>query len=102
MVLKIYDRFANWICNFETDKYIHFTMGFFIAFMSFMFSYRVFTEKIIICSTIGLTIGFVIGLGKEYIDKMRGEVFDIKDAISTWVGSASGLILGLLAYVCLV
>ena len=89
--LKIYDRFASWICSFEADKYIHFIIGFLIAFVSFLFFYRMISEK-----------GFVAGLGKEQVDKMRGEKFDIKDTYSTWAGVILGLILGLSAYICLV
>ena len=87
--LKIYDRFASWICSFEADKYIHFIIGFLIAFVSLI-------------TLIVLVIGFVAGLGKEQVDKMRGEKFDIKDTYSTWVGVILGLILGLSAYICLV
>ncbi len=100
--LKIYDRFASWICGFEADKYIHFIIGFLIAFVSFLFFYRMISKDISLIALVVLVIGFVAGLGKEQIDKMRGEKFDIKDAYSTWVGVILGLILGLSAYICLV
>lgn len=100
--LKIYDRFASWICSFEADKYIHFIIGFLIAFVSFLLFYRMISEKISLITLIVLVIGFVAGLGKEQVDKMRGEKFDIKDTYSTWAGVILGLILGLSAYICLV
>ena len=60
------------------------------------------SKDISLIALVVLVIGFVAGLGKEQIDKMRGEKFDIKDAYSTWVGVILGLILGLSAYICLV
>ena len=91
-VLRIYDRFAEWLCHFGSDKYVHLLCGLFICFfLSMLFApiggFSVWVAFVVTC---------IIGLLKEIADAARGKQPDGMDITFTAVGGIIGGLLFLL------
>ena len=82
---KIYNKIANFLCSFTSDKYVHFIVCIILVqlialFISFYYA---------------MLIVFILGLGKEIFDsKQQDDKFDIKDLLTDILGIIiEGLIL---------
>lgn len=91
-VLRIYDRFAGWLCKFESDKYVHLLCGLFICFFLSMLLAPIgeFSAWIAFVAT------YIVGLLKEIADAARGKQPDGIDITFTAVGGIIGGLLFLL------
>lgn len=94
-VLRIYDSFADWLCHFGSDKYVHLLCGLFICFFL-----SLLLTHIIPIRGLGEWIAFVatyiVGLLKEIADAARGKQPDGTDVTFTAVGGIIGGLLSLL------
>ena len=82
---KLYNKIANFLCSFTSDKYIHFIVCMILVqliALSIPFYYA-------------MLIVFILGLGKEIFDsKQKDDKFDIKDLLADILGIIiEGLIL---------
>lgn len=94
-VLRIYDRFAGWLCHFGSDKYVHLLCGLLICFsLSMLFAYIIHAGGF--CEWIAFMVTYIIGLLKEIADTARGEQPDGMDITFTAVGAMIGGLLFLL------
>lgn len=82
---NIYNKIANFICSFTSDRYVHFIVCMILVqlislFISFYYA---------------MLIVFILGLCKEIFDsKQKDDKFDIKDLLTDILGIITeGLIL---------
>ena len=94
-VLRIYDRFAGWLCHFGSDKYVHLLCGLLICFfLSMLFAHTIPIKGL--SEWIAFMVTYIIGLLKETADAARGEQPDGMDITFTAVGAMIGGLLFLL------
>ena len=96
-LLKIWNDAAEWLCGFESDKWVHFVVGAIISFA---------TAWILMATTAGATeLGtafcgafgaLIAGMGKEVADVFCNKDFSLADVIFTAVGGVFGGILFML------
>ena len=96
-LLKIYNRAAEWLCGFGSDKWVHFIVG---AIISFLVAW------IMMATTAGATAlgaafsgafgALIAGMGKEVADEFCDKDFCVADVIFTAVGGVFGGILFML------
>ena len=96
-LLKIYNRAAEWLCSFGSDKWVHFVVGTIISFL---------VAWILMATTAGATdLGtafcgafgaLVAGMGKEVAGEFCDKDFCVADVIFTAVGGVLGGILFML------
>ena len=96
-LLKIYNRAAEWLCSFGSDKWVHFIVGAIISFV---------TAWILMATTAGATeLGsafcgafgaLIAGMGKEVADEFCDKDFSLGDVIFTTLGGVFGGILFML------
>lgn len=96
-ILKVWDNFADWVCKFSGDKYVHLIVGLIIAFV-FAWLLGVTTKgfpaiNYAVCSVIAAGVAMLL---KEVCDFMRGENFDGKDIVFGLIGGIIGALLYLL------
>lgn len=82
---KLYNKIANFLCSFTSDRYVHFIVCMILVqlislFISFYYA---------------ILIVFILGLCKEIFDsKQKDDKFDIKDLLADILGIITeGLIL---------
>ena len=82
---KLYNKIANFLCSFTSDKYIHFIVCMILVQLIALF----------IPFYYAMLIVFILGLGKEIFDsKQKDDKFDIKDLLADILGIIiEGLIL---------
>ena len=82
---KIYNKIANFLCSFTSDKYIHFIICMILVQLIALF----------IPFYYAMLIVFILGLGKEIFDsKQQDDKFDVKDLLADILGIITeGLIL---------
>ena len=69
---KIYNKIANLLCSFTSDKYIHFIICMILVQLIALF----------IPFYYAMLIVFILGLGKEIFDsKQQDDKFDVKDLL---------------------
>ena len=69
---KIYNKIANFLCSFTSDKYIHFIICMILVQLIALF----------IPFYYAMLIVFILGLGKEIFDsKQKDNKFDVKDLL---------------------
>lgn len=94
---KIYDGVAQWLCSFESNKYVHLVVGLLIGFLgSLLFAATTKNGTEVAYAFCGWFAAMLIGLLKEVVDFFRDKLFDAKDWLFTAVGGAVGAILWLL------
>ena len=96
-LLKIYNRAAEWLCGFGSDKWVHLVVGAIISF---------FVAWILMATTAGATAlgsafcgafgAFIAGMVKEVADIFCNKDFSLSDVIFTFVGGVFGGILFIL------
>ena len=82
---KIYNKIANFLCSFTSDKYVHFIVCMILVQLIALF----------IPFYYAMLIVFILGLGKEIFDsKQQDDKFDVKDLLADILGIViEGLIL---------
>ena len=82
---KIYNKIANFLCSFTSDKYVHFIVCIILVQLIALF----------IPFYYAMLIVFILGLGKEIFDsKQKDDKFDVKDLLADILGIIiEGLIL---------
>lgn len=82
---KLYNKIANFLCSFTTDKYIHFIICMILVQLIALFIPVLYSMLIV----------FIIGLGKEIFDsKQQDDLFSTKDLFVDILGIIiQGLIL---------
>ena len=96
-LLKIWNKAAEWLCGFGSDKWVHFFVGVIISFA---------TAWILMATTAGATeLGtafcgafgaLLAGMGKEVADVFCNKDFSLSDVIFTFAGGVLGGILFML------
>lgn len=96
-LLKIYNRAAEWLCGFGSDKWVHLVVGAIISF---------FVAWILMATTAGATAlgsafcgafgALIAGMVKEVADIFCNKDFSLSDVIFTFVGGVFGGILFIL------
>ena len=82
---KIYNKIANFLCSFTSDRYVHFIVCMILVQLISLF----------IPFYYAMLIVFLIGLLKEIFDsKQKDDKFDVKDLLADILGIITeGLIL---------
>ena len=82
---KLYNKIANFLCSFTSDKYVHFIVCMILVQLIALF----------IPFYYAMLIVFILGLGKEIFDsKQKDDKFDVKDLFADILGIITeGLIL---------
>ena len=96
-ILKVWDSFADWVCKFSGDKYVHNIVGLIIAFV-FAWLMEVTTKgfpaiNYAVCGVIAAGVAMFF---KEVIDFFRGKDFDGKDIVFGLIGGIIGAMLYML------
>ena len=82
---KLYNKIANFLCSFTSDKYVHFIVCMILVQLIALFIPVLYSMLIV----------FILGLGKEIFDsKQQDDTFSFKDLFSDILGIViEGLIL---------
>ena len=82
---KLYNKIANFLCSFTSDKYVHFIVCMILVQLIALFIPVLYSMLIV----------FILGLGKEIFDsKQKDDKFDVKDLLADILGIITeGLIL---------
>lgn len=82
---KLYNKIANFLCSFTSDKYVHFIVCMILVQLIALFIPVLYAMLIV----------FILGLGKEIFDsKQQDDTFSFKDLFSDILGIIiEGLIL---------
>ena len=82
---KLYNKIANFLCSFTSDKYVHFIVCIVLVQLIALFIPVLYAMLIV----------FILGLGKEIFDsKQKNDKFDVKDLLADILGIIiEGLIL---------
>lgn len=82
---KIYNKIANFLCSFTSDRYVHFIVCMILVQLI----------SLLIPFYYAMLIVFILGLSKEIYDsKQKDDIFDIKDLFADSLGIIiEGLIL---------
>ena len=96
-LLKIWDKAAEWLCGFGSDKWVHLVVG---AIISFVVAW------ILMATTAGATAlgsafcgafgALLAGIVKEVADVFCNKNFSLSDVIFTAVGGVLGGVLFML------
>lgn len=96
-IVEIYDKVAEWLGGFGSDKWLHFVAG---VVASFVFAKILMLTtadaRMTACAMSGIGAAAFVGLVKEVCDAMRGGAFDPKDLLFTLSGGALGALLYLM------
>ena len=82
---KLYNKIANFLCSFTSDKYVHFIVCMILVQLIALFIPILYAMLVV----------FIIGLGKEIFDsKQQDDTFSFKDLFADILGIIiQGLIL---------
>ena len=93
-VFEIYDRVAQWLCSFDSDKYVHLLFGLLISFaVAWVFMLTTMGATKPVCAVCGVIAAVLIGLLKEIADFFRDKPFDAKDWLFTVIGGVIGALM---------
>ena len=93
--IEFYDKLAEKLCNFGSDKYLHLLFGLLIGiFASLIFAVTTKGCMEISYATCGAIAATIVTLLKEIVDFFRGGNFDVTD----WLFGTIGGIIGALLY----
>lgn len=93
-VFEIYDKVAQWLCNFGSDKYVHLLFGLVISFaVSWAFMLTTMGATKPVCAVCGVIAAVFAGFIKEVVDFFRDKPFDGGDVLFTVVGGVIGAVL---------
>ena len=93
-VFEIYDKVAQWLCSFGSDKYLHLLVGLVSAVLVALVMQATTPNcNVAACASMGLIGAAVLMVIKELLNFFRGGRFDVKDIA---FGLLGGLLGGLL------
>ena len=96
-VFEIYDRVAQWLCSFDSDKYVHLLFGLVISFaVSWAFMLTTMGATKPVCAVCGVIAAVFVGFIKEVVDFFRDKPFDGVDILFTIAGGVIGAVLYLM------
>lgn len=96
-LLKIWDKAAEWLCGFGSDKWVHLVVGAIISFATAWILMATTAGATAIGSAFCGTFGALLaGMGKEVADIFCNKDFSLSDVIFTFVGGVLGGILFML------
>ena len=96
-VFEIYDKVAQWLCNFGSDKYVHLLFGLLVSFaVAWVFILTTAGAIKPVCAVCGVIAAVLVGLFKEIADFFRDKPFDAKDWLFTVVGGVIGALMFLM------
>lgn len=74
---KIYNKIANFLCSFTSDRYVHFIVCIILVQL----------VSLLIPFYYAMLIVFILGLSKEIYDsRQKDDKFDIKDLLADCLG----------------
>lgn len=93
-IFKFYDKIAEWLCDFTSDKYVHLLAGLLISFfVSWLVTLTTPNALSVECARCGFIIGVLVGIAKEIIDAYREKPMDCADLLFTVFGCVLGSVL---------
>ena len=96
-IVDIYDKVAEWLGSFGSDKWLHFVAGVIASFVFVKILMLTTTDaRMTACAMSGIGAAAFVGLVKEVCDAMRGGAFDARDLLFTLAGGALGALLYLM------
>lgn len=96
-VFSVYDTVAEWLCSFDSDKYVHLLFGLLISFaVSWVFILSTMGATKPVCAVCGVIAAVFVGFIKEVIDFFRDKPFDGVDILFTIAGGVIGAVLYLM------
>lgn len=91
---NIYDKFADWLCSFTPDKYVHFIVGGVIAILFAALVLATTADATpATAGAAGALMALCIGEIKEIVDFFRNKNLDFSDIAATTLGGIFGFIL---------
>lgn len=93
-VFSVYDKVAQWLCSFTSDKYVHLLAGLLVSFAAawvFILTTAGATKPV--CAVCGVIASVLVGLFKEIVDFFRDKPFDGRDWLFTVVGGVFGALM---------
>lgn len=90
-VFSVYNKVAEWLCSFSSDKYVHLLIGLLISFaVSWVFILTTIGASKPVCAVCGVIAAVFVGFIKEVVDFFRDKPFDAKDWLFTVIGGVIG------------
>lgn len=92
-LIEIYDKFANYVCKFSGDKYVHLIVGLLVSFaVAWVFALTTAGGTKLNCAFCGMATAVVVGIVKEVLDLFRGGKVDPFDILFTFIGGTLGFL----------
>lgn len=96
-IIEIWDKVAEWLGSFGSDKWLHFGVGMVVSFVfAKILMLTTADARMLACAMSGIGAAAFVGLVKEVCDTFRGGSFDPKDLLFTLSGGALGALLYLM------
>lgn len=96
-ILSAYDRVAEWLCSFGSDKYVHLLFGLVFSFpVSWAFMLTTMGATKPVCAVCGVVASVFVGFIKEVVDFFRDKPFDAQDWLFTVIGGVIGALMFLI------
>ena len=93
-IFSVYDRVAEWLCSFDSDKYVHLLFGLLVSFaVAWVFILTTAGATKPVCAVCGVIAAVFVGFIKEVVDFFRDKPFDGGDVLFTVVGGIIGAVL---------
>lgn len=93
-VFSVYDKVAEWLCSFGSDKYVHLLFGLLVSFaVAWVFILTTAGSTMPVCAVCGVIAAVFVGFIKEVVDFFRDKPFDGGDVLFTVVGGIIGAVL---------
>ena len=96
-VFSVYDKVAQWLCSFTSDKYVHLLFGLLASLaVAWVFILTTTGATKPVCAVCGVIAAVLVGLSKEVADFFRDKPFDGQDWLFTVVGGVIGALMYLI------
>ena len=93
-ILSVYDKIAQWLCSFDSDKYVHLLFGLLVSFaVAWVFILTTAGATKPVCAVCGVIAAVFVGFIKEVVDFFRDKPFDGGDVLFTVIGGIIGAVL---------
>ena len=90
--MKGTEKFYSFISK-NIDKVAHVAVSTILFIAIALLFHKAGIVKVGVCQGLSCVVTLVIGIGKEYCDRKRGENFDIKDITADIVGIVIGILI---------
>ncbi len=97
----LYNKIAEWLCSFSSDKYMHFIIMLiftflFVKLMTSVFTYIGCDYPVLFVTSLAIIIGLIISIGKEKWDLKREGIYEKGDVIADAFGIISGCLMSII------